>query len=97
MNALSLHGIRVLIVEDYAFMADLIVSMLREVGDLKVRQTGKRSKIAESKKLIGKVAADKRGAFGQLVQTVENRIVSKIAQATSPCRHILLVQNSDSM
>ena len=51
---------------------------LREVGELKVRHTGKKSALAEAKKLIGKVAPDERGAFGQLVQTVEREIASQI-------------------
>ena len=41
-------------------------SLLREVGELKIRHTGKKSAIAEAKKLIGKVAPEERGAFGQI-------------------------------
>src|SRR5687768_1456606 len=55
--------------------------ILREIGELKVRHTGKKSAIAGAKKLIGKVAAEERGEFGQLVQSVENEIVSRIAEA----------------
>lgn len=58
-------------------------TMLREVGDLKVRHTGRKSAIAEAKKLIGKVAAEERGAFGQLVQATEKEIVSGIEEAES--------------
>ena len=54
--------------------------LLRILGELKVRHTGKKSAIAAAKKLIGKVASEKRADFGQLVQTVENKIVSKIAE-----------------
>lgn len=54
-------------------------AMLRAVGELKVRHTGKKSAIAAAKKLIGKVAPEERGEFGQLVQTTENEIVSQIA------------------
>jgi phenylalanyl-tRNA synthetase alpha chain len=54
--------------------------VLRELGELKVRHTGKKSAIAASKKLIGKVSAEERVSFGQLVQSVENEIVSKIAE-----------------
>jgi phenylalanyl-tRNA synthetase alpha chain len=56
-------------------------SVLREVADLRVRHTGKKSAIAEAKKLIGKVAPEERGEFGQLVQSVEKEIVSKLDEA----------------
>src|SRR5687768_12042294 len=55
-------------------------ALLREVGELKVRHTGKKSGIADAKKLIGKVAVEKRGEFGQLVQSVEKEIVSRIEE-----------------
>jgi phenylalanyl-tRNA synthetase alpha chain len=55
--------------------------LLRILNDLKVRHTGKKSAISAAKKLIGKVAAEKRAEFGQLVQSVEMRITSKIAEA----------------
>ncbi|MEP6703816.1 MAG: phenylalanine--tRNA ligase subunit alpha, partial [Acidobacteriota bacterium] len=55
-------------------------TLLREIGELKVRHTGKKSAIAGAKKLIGKVSAEERGEFGQLVQSVENEIVSQIAE-----------------
>ena len=57
--------------------------ILRAVADLKVRHTGKKSAIAATKKLIGKVPAAERGEFGQLVQAVETEIVSKIAETES--------------
>jgi phenylalanyl-tRNA synthetase alpha chain len=57
--------------------------MLRSVGEMKVRHTGKKSAIAAAKKLIGKVAPEERGDFGQLVQSVETEIVSRIAETES--------------
>lgn len=56
-------------------------ALLREVADLKVRHTGKKSAIAAAKKLIGKVPAEERGEFGQLVQSVESELTSRIAEA----------------
>ena len=56
-------------------------AILQAVGELKVRHTGKKSALAATKKLIGKVAAGGRGEFGQMVQAVENEVVSKIAEA----------------
>lgn len=53
----------------------------RELAELKVRHTGKRSAIAGTMKLIGRVAPEERSAFGQLVQSVEKDIVSMIETA----------------
>ncbi len=55
-----------------------VEGLLREVGELKIRHTGKKSQLAGAKKLIGKVAAEERGEFGQFVQTVESTIVESI-------------------
>ena len=56
-------------------------NLQRELGEFKVKHTGKKSEIAGAKKLIGRVAPEERGAFGQLVQTVEKSIVSSIEAA----------------
>ncbi len=63
-------------------VADL-EAKLREVGEIKVLHTGKKSALAESKKLIGKVAAEQRGEFGQFVQTIERSILERIESAES--------------
>ena len=55
-----------------------IEAMLREVGEIKVRHTGKKSALAESKKLIGKVSPEERGEFGQFVQAIEKSILERI-------------------
>ncbi len=60
-----------------------IESTLRELGEIKVRHTGKKSALAQSKKLIGKVAQEERGAFGQLVQSIERSIVERIETVES--------------
>ncbi len=49
----------------------------RELSELKTKHTGKKSEIAGAKKLIGRVAPEERGAFGQFVQTVEKEIVHR--------------------
>ena len=61
-----------------ASMRDL-ETLLRELGDVKIRHTGKKSALAESKKQIGKIAAEERTAFAQLVQSVERSVNEKIA------------------
>jgi phenylalanyl-tRNA synthetase alpha chain len=55
--------------------------LLRELNDLKIRHTGKRSPIAGAMKLIGKVAPDQRGVFGHQVQSVCKSIESSIERA----------------
>ena len=56
-------------------------SQLRSLAELRVRHTGKKSAIAAGKKLIGRVAADQRASFGQLVQTTEAQIAESISAA----------------
>ena len=56
-------------------------NLQREISEFKTKHTGKKSEIANAKKLIGRVAPEERGAFGQIVQSVEKKIVSKIEEA----------------
>jgi len=58
-------------------------ALLRELGDLRVRHTGKKSELAQSKKLIGKVNAEERGTFGQYVQAVEYEITTRLEAVES--------------
>jgi phenylalanyl-tRNA synthetase alpha chain len=57
------------------------VALSKELAELKIKSTGKKSEIAEAKKLIGKVSPEERGPFGQLVQAVEKEIVEAIDEA----------------
>src|SRR5438876_1256945 len=54
-------------------------ALLRDLNELKIKHTGKKSAIADAMKLIGKVAPEERGNFGQLVQSVGKDISTKIA------------------
>lgn len=51
----------------------------KQFNELKVSFTGKKSALAEAKKLVGKVAAEERAEFGQYVQSVEKEIVDSIS------------------
>jgi pantothenate synthetase len=42
-------------------------NLQKALGELKIKHTGKKSELASSKKLIGRVAPEERGAFGQFV------------------------------
>lgn len=57
---------------------DAAQALSKELAEFKTKNTGKKSEIAEAKKLIGKVDAEERGRFGQLVQSVEREIVEAI-------------------
>lgn len=68
-------------------------SVLRELGELRVRATGKKSELASLKKTIGRIAAQARGAFGQSVQRLETGIADKIEEVEKTLRdHISELQ-----
>src|SRR5947209_7924501 len=51
---------------------------LRVLTDLRTKHVGKKSALAASKKLIGRIPPDARAAFGQLVQHTEADIIAAI-------------------
>ena len=55
----------------------------RELAELKIKHTGKKSELANSKKLIGRVAPEERGVFGSFVQSIEREITTAIGEAES--------------
>lgn len=65
-------------------------TLSRELSDAKIRHTGKKSAIAEAKKLVGRVAPEERSAFGQFVQSVEREIVSSIERAETTLNEFIL-------
>jgi len=52
----------------------------RAVAEVRTRHLGKKSALTATRKLIGKVAADERPAFGQLVQQTETTIINQLEQ-----------------
>lgn len=64
-------------------------SMLRELGELKIRHSGKKSAISRAMKLIGQVSPQERGVFGQMVQEVEKAICLKTENAESQLRSFI--------
>ncbi|MEO7538860.1 MAG: hypothetical protein ABIV21_02450, partial [Pyrinomonadaceae bacterium] len=67
--------------------------LMRELSDLKVRHSGKKSAIAGTMKLIGKVSPEGRSEFGQLVQSVEKEITAAIEIAETTLNdHIVNAQ-----
>src|SRR4051794_5590097 len=51
---------------------------LRELAELRTRHTGKKSALANLKKMIGRVAPEERAAFGQRVQQTEAEIAGAL-------------------
>ena len=56
---------------------DLEAAMAEEraLAELRTRHLGKKSALAATKKLIGRVAPEERAAFGQLVQSTEAALI----------------------
>ncbi len=65
-------------------------ALLRDVGDLKIKHTGKRSAISGAMRLIGKIAAEDRSDFGQFVQSAEKEIASRIDEVESTLQAFIL-------
>ena len=53
-------------------------ALLRDLGELKIKHTGKKSAISGAMNLVGKVAPEERAGFGQFVQSVQKDIAAKI-------------------
>ncbi len=53
----------------------------RELGELRTRHTAKKSALAQLMKLIGRVPAEERAAFGQRVQSLNNEVVERLDDA----------------
>jgi phenylalanyl-tRNA synthetase alpha chain len=61
----------------------------RALAELRTRHLGKKSALAASKKLIGKVPAEQRAAFGQQVQAAEVCLVEKLEAAELAVKQFL--------
>ena len=62
---------------------------LREVADVRVRHTGKKSAIAGTMKLVGGLPPEERGSFGQFVQSVEKEIIASIESSESRLKALI--------
>ena len=61
----------------------------RALGEIRTRHLGKKSALAGVKKLIGKVPAEERSGFGQLVQAAETEVVSKLNLAEGTLKQLI--------
>lgn len=94
----KVEAVRAAFVNEFAQYAELSLdsitlddaeAKLREINDLKIRHTGKKSAIAGTMKLIGGVAPEERGAFGQLLQSVEKDISGSIEAAETRLKEFI--------
>jgi phenylalanyl-tRNA synthetase alpha chain len=60
---------------------DEAVAAQRSLADLRVKALGKKSALAATKKLIGRVTAEERASFGKLVQATEARVQQQLDEA----------------
>jgi phenylalanyl-tRNA synthetase alpha chain len=56
-------------------------TLLRDLNELKVRHTGKKSALAGTKKLVGQLSPEERADFGKFVQMAEKDIAAKLESA----------------
>jgi phenylalanyl-tRNA synthetase alpha chain len=68
------------------------VEQQRALADVRTRHLGKKSAMAGAKKLIGKVPADQRAAFGQLVQAAESLVTNQLAAAEGNLNQYIEIQ-----
>jgi phenylalanyl-tRNA synthetase alpha chain len=66
----------------------------RELAELRTRHLGKKSALASTKKLIGRVPAEERASFGQLVQTSEAAVVSRVEAAAQILKQFIEAQRT---
>ena len=66
----------------------------RALAEVRTRHLGKKSELAATKKLIGRVEADERAAFGQLVQSTEASFVRSIEQVEQNLKQFIEQQRT---
>ena len=64
-----------------ALSLEQAIAEQRTLSELRTRHLGKKSPLAATKKLIGRVSADQRAAFGQNVQSTEERLDALLLKA----------------
>ncbi len=70
--------------------------LLRDLGELKIKHTGKKSAISGAMGLIGKVDPSERAEFGQLVQSVQKDIAAKIEAAEAELNDLITTAKIES-
>ncbi len=55
--------------------------LLKELNELRIKHTGKKSEMAGLKKLIGQVAPEERAEFGKVIQAAEGKVNTSLDEA----------------
>lgn len=64
-------------------------SMQKELSEVRVKHTSKKSEIAGLKKLIGQVAPEERGSFGKFIQSIEAEVNESLSNAETSLKEII--------
>jgi phenylalanyl-tRNA synthetase alpha chain len=64
-------------------------TLRRELGELRARHTGRKSELAASLKMIGRVAAEERKSFGQFIQQMEAAIGQAIEEVDGALKQFI--------
>jgi phenylalanyl-tRNA synthetase alpha chain len=67
----------------------------KELEDVRVRHTGKKSPLSGAKRLIGKISPENRAEFGKFVQTVGNEIETAIADTEDRLGRYILKERTE--
>ena len=83
---------------DPATLSDLDLKQLldeqRALADFRIQQLGKKSALMAAKKLIGVIDAQKRAAFGQLVQSTEADMIVDLGKAEQNLKYYIEVKQT---
>jgi phenylalanyl-tRNA synthetase alpha chain len=64
-------------------------SLQKELGELRIRHTGKKSELAGLKKLIGQVAPEERADFGKVIQAAEAKVNTSLDEADAALKSFI--------
>jgi phenylalanyl-tRNA synthetase alpha chain len=64
-------------------------TLQKELGDLRVKHTGKKSELAGLNKLVGRVAPEERAAFGKIIQTVSAQVNQSLDEADATLKSFI--------
>ena len=79
-----------------AFTLEHAEAFLKQVNDLKVRHTGKKSAVSTAMKSIGKVAPELRADFGKKIQAIRKEIEESLSNAISDLNEIISEKKTES-
>ena len=64
-------------------------NLQKELAEVRIKHTGKKSEIAVLKKLISQVAPEERGAFGKFIQSLEAEVNESLTNAETSLKNMI--------